>query len=148
VAEFALSLPIFFILIFGVMDFGRMFFIQENVQQAVAAGARYASTGNHQSGTDPKTGKSYTRVASISNYIQLLAATSIGMGAQLGSLQVSSVAGGSGSAGGPQDIETISMTTTVNLMTPVIKKFFPNGQYTFTSSVTIKNEPFPPGSTN
>ena len=124
-----------------------MFFIQENVQQAVEAGARYASTGNHQSGTDPSTGQSFTRVKSISDYIQQQAATSITMGAKLGTVQISSVAGGSGSAGGPQDIETVSMTTTVPLMTPVISKFFPSGQYTFSSSATIKNEPFPPGQT-
>jgi len=147
VAEFGLALPVFFVLVFGIMDFGRMFFIQENVQQAVEAGARYASTGNHQSGTDPSTGQAYTRVKSISDYIQTQAATSITMGATLGAVQISSVAGGAGSAGGPQDIETVSMTTTVPLMTPVISKFFPSGHYTFTSSATIKNEPFPPGQT-
>lgn len=127
------------------MDFGRMFFIQENVQQAVAAGARYASTGNHQSGTDPSTGKAYTRAASISNYILAQAAIPVKMGASLSSVGISSVLGGSGSAGGPQDIETISLTTTVPLMTPIISHFFPGGKYTFTSTSTIKNEPFPPG---
>jgi Flp pilus assembly protein TadG len=146
-AEFALSLPVFFVLICGVMDFGRMFFIQENVQQAVEAGARYASTGNHQSGTDPKTGKSYSRTTSISNYIAQQASIPMTMKAQLGSVQISSVTGGAGSAGGPQDIETISVTTTVPLMTPIISHFFPNGQYTFTASATIKNEPFSPGQT-
>jgi len=129
------------------MDFGRMFFIQENIQQAVEAGARYASTGNHQSGTNPATGQAYTRVTSISDYIQTQAATSITMGATLGAVQISSLAGGVGSAGGPQDIETVSLTTTVPLMTPVISKFFPSGKYTFTCSATIKNEPFPPGQT-
>jgi hypothetical protein len=36
----------------------------------------------------------------------------------------------------------------VTLMTPMIGKFFPNGMYTFSSSVTFKNEPFSPGNTN
>jgi len=140
-------MPIFFILIFGVMDFGRMFFIQESIQQAVAAGVRYASTGNHESGTDPKTKTAYTRLQSITDYINQQASIPITMGASLGSLQISSVSGGSGSPGGPGDIETISVTTTVTLMTPVISKFFPSGKYSFTSSATIKNEPFPPSQT-
>ena len=147
-AEFALALPVFFILIFSVMDFGRMFFVQENVQRAVEAGARYASTGNHQSGTNPSTGQAYSRIQSIQNYVQQQASIPINMGAALSSFQISSVSGGTGSAGGPQDIETISLTTSLPLMTPMISHFFSNGQYTFTASATIKNEPFPPGQTN
>jgi hypothetical protein len=145
--EFALALPVFFLLITSVMDYGRMFFVQENVQRAVEAGARYASTGNHQSGTNPVTHLPYTRVQSIQTYIQQQAAVPINMGASLSALQVSSVSGGSGSAGGPQDIETISITTTLPLMTPMVSHFFPNGKYVFIASATIKNEPFPPGQT-
>lgn len=146
-AEFALALPLFFLLIFSVMDFGRMFFVQENVQRAVAASARYASTGNHQAGTDPATSKGYTRVASIQNFIQQQAAISINMGASLSTVQISSVSGGAGSAGGPQDIVTVSVTTNLPLMTPVFSHFFPNGRYTFIASATVRNEPFPPSQT-
>jgi Flp pilus assembly protein TadG len=145
--EFAMTLPVFFVLILGVMDFGRLFFIQENIQQAVDAGARYASTGIHQSGTNPSTGQSYTRIQSIDDYIQQQASMPISMGASLSAITISSVTGGAGSPGGPQDIETISVTTTVSLMTPFISHFFPSGQYSFTCSATIKNEPFPPGQT-
>ena len=143
-----MSLPVFFVLICGVMDFGRMFFIQENIQQAVEAGARYASTGIHQSGTNPSTGRAYTRIQSINNYITQRAAVPIGMGASISAPTISSVQGGSGSAGGPQDIETISVTATVPLVTPFIKRFFPSGTYSFTASASIKNEPFSPTQTN
>ena len=145
--EVALVIPIFLLLVFGVMDFGRLLFVMENVQQAVNLGARYASTGNHQSGTDPKTGQPYTRVASIDNDILNLASVSTSMGATISTISITSVLGGSGSAGGPQDIETVSVTTVVPLMTPVISRFFSNGQFSFTASATIKNEPFPPGQT-
>ena len=145
--EFALSLPVFFLLIFTVMDFGRMFFVQENIQRAIAEGARYASTGTHEAGTSPSTGKAYTRIASIQDYVTQQASIPISMGATLSALQVSSVSGGSGSAGGPQDIETISLTTTLPLMTPFVSRFFPNKQYTFTASATVQNEPFPPTQT-
>jgi Flp pilus assembly protein TadG len=145
--ETALVLPIFLLLVFGVMDFGRLLFVQENVQQALNLGARYASTGNHQSGTNPGTGQPYTRVASIDNYILNQASVSTSMGATLSTVSISSVLGGVGSAGGPQDLETVSVTATVPLMTPVISRFFPNGQSTFTAVASIKNEPFPPSQT-
>jgi hypothetical protein len=34
------------------------------------------------------------------------------------------------------------------LMTPIIAAMFPSGQYTFTSSVTVMNEPFQTSQTN
>ena len=110
-------------------------------------GTRYASTGNHKSGTDPITGQPYTRVGSINYYIEQGASVAVSLGATLTSINVSSVYGGAGSAGGPQDIETVSVTATIALMTPIIANFFPKGQYTFTVNSTVKNEPFPPNQT-
>ena len=145
--ELALILPLFFLLIFSVMDFGTMFFVQENVQQAVLAGARFASTGSHEAGTSPSTGKPYSRVQSIQDYIVAQASVPIAMGASLSSIQVSSANGGAGSAGGPQDIVTVSLTTSLSPITPFVSRFFLNGQYTFAASATVLNEPFPPGQT-
>ncbi len=145
--ELVLVVPAFLLLMFAVMDFARLFFVQENIQQAVLAGTRYGSTGNHEAGTDPTTGQPYTRVGSIDYYIEQDASIAISLGASLTSINVSSVYGGAGSAGGPQDIETVSVTATLTLMTPIIANFFPKGQYTFTVNSTVKNEPFPPGET-
>jgi Flp pilus assembly protein TadG len=140
--EFALIAPLFFLLIFAVMDFGRMFFVQVNVQQAVQEAARFASTGNHLS--DPSNpGSNMTRVASI----VAMAQQSAWSGANLTNVQVSSLKGGAGSAGGPGDTVTVSLTTNLPLMTPMVSKFFPGGAYTFTSSATFKNEPFSPTNT-
>jgi Flp pilus assembly protein TadG len=140
--EFALIAPLFFLLIFAVMDFGRMFFVQVNLQQAVQEAARFASTGNHLA--DPSTpGNNLSRVASI----VAMAQQSAWSGANVTNVQVSSLQGGVGSAGGPGDTVTVSLTTNLALMTPMMASFFPNGSYTFTSSATFKNEPFSPGST-
>src|ERR1700732_2298423 len=62
--EFALIAPLFFLLIFAVMDFGRMFFVQVNLQQAVQEAARFASTGNHLANPSSP-GNNLSRVASI-----------------------------------------------------------------------------------
>ncbi len=140
--EFVLVAPLYFLLTFAVIDFGRMFFVQMNLQQAVQEAARYASTGNHM--PDPNNpGQNLSRVASIIADVQQMA-----IGASVTNVQVSSLAGGSGSAGGPGDTVTVSLTTSLPLMTPMISAFFPNGAYTFTSSATVQNEPFSPSNTN
>ena len=140
--EFILVAPLYFLLTFAVIDFGRMFFVQMNLQQTVQEAARYASTGNHL--PDPNNpGQNLSRVASIIAMAQQSAA-----GASISNIQISSLNGGAGSAGGPGDTVTVSLTTSLQLMTPMVSSFFPNGAYTFTSSATFKNEPFPPGETN
>jgi hypothetical protein len=70
------------------------------------------------------------------------------IGASVSNVQISSLGGGAGSAGGPGDTVTVSLTTNLKLMTPFISAFFPNGTYTFTSSATVQNEPFSPSNTN
>jgi Flp pilus assembly protein TadG len=138
--EFAIVAPLFFFLVFAVLDFGRMFFLQMNVQQAVEEAGRFASTGNHL--PDPNNPQqNLSRVNSIIAEAQRSALVPIS------SVQISSLAGGVGSAGGPGDTVTISFTTNLQLMTPIIARLFPNGSYTFTSSATFKNEPFSPSNT-
>jgi Flp pilus assembly protein TadG len=141
-AEFAMVAPIFFLLLFAVMDYGRVFFVQMNLQQAVQDAARFASTGNHL--PDPKNPtQNLSRIQSIIATVQDEAVGVPGVDPQ--KLQVSSVLGGSNNAGGPGDTVTISLTTDLPLMTPMIGLLFPNGTYTFISSATFKNEPFDPG---
>jgi hypothetical protein len=49
---------------------------------------------------------------------------------------------------GDRETWTISITDDLQLITPVIARFFgPKGIYTFTVSVTFKNEMFDPGQT-
>jgi Flp pilus assembly protein TadG len=144
VVEFALVMPLFLLLTCGVIDFGRLFYVQMNLQQALMEAGRFASTGNHL--PDPKTpGQNLSRVNSIIAEAQQYAAGALMMGATISNVQVSSVYGGSGSAGGPGDTVTISLIANFKLLTPIIAQSFPSGAYTFTSSVTCKNEPFPPG---
>jgi Flp pilus assembly pilin Flp len=43
VVEFALVLPIFFLIVFGIIDFGRAFYTVNNIISAVREGARYGA---------------------------------------------------------------------------------------------------------
>ena len=139
--EFALVLPMFVLLLFAVADFARLFYVEMTLQNAVREAGRYAITGNHQ--PDPNHhGQNLSRVQSIRYVAQQDA-----MGLDVSNLQIVSAVGGKGSAGGPGDTVTISLTTNLHLVTPVIAQFFTNGVYTLTVSVAFRNEPFPPGNT-
>ncbi|HZU42789.1 MAG TPA: TadE family protein [Terriglobales bacterium] len=139
--ESALVVMLFFLLTFGLLDFGRMFYVQMTLQNAVREAGRYASTGNHL--PDPNhPNQNLSRVNSI---IQI--ATQAALGTTVTGIQITSQQGGKGDPGGPGDTVTVSLTTNLKLITPLIAHFFPGGQYTFTSSTTFKNEPFPPTQT-
>jgi Flp pilus assembly protein TadG len=139
--EFAIVLPIFFLLVFGILDFGRLFYVEMTLQNAVRQAGRYASTGNHAANpADP--GTPLTRAASILQAAQQAAPT-----LNISSITINSLGGGPGSAGGPGDTVTISITTSLQLITPLIARLFPGGIYTFAVSSTFKNEPFPPSET-
>src|SRR5580698_3843174 len=53
--EFALVAPLFFLLVFGITDFSRLFFTQETLQYAVREAGRYAVTGQHATGSNGNT---------------------------------------------------------------------------------------------
>lgn len=140
--EFALVSILFFTLMFAIIDFGRVFFVQMTIQHALRQAGRYAVTGNSLPGTNPQTQSAYTRVESIIETAKKAAA-----GVDVSNIIIS--AGGlSGFAGNPGDTVTVSLTSNLNILTPLISKFFTsNGIYTFTASTTFKNEPFPQSQT-
>lgn len=142
VLEFALVFMVFIFLVFGVFDFGHLFFVRMAVQNAVQEAARFGSTGNHLPNPS-QSGEDLSRVNSI---IATLRQSPVE--AYITNIQISSPNGGTGSAGGPGDLMTLAVTSSVPLFTPLIAKMFPQGRYTFTTSVTIKNEPFPASETN
>jgi Flp pilus assembly protein TadG len=136
--EFALVAPILLLLMFGVLDFGRLFFTQLTLQHALREAGRFAVTGNKMA--NPGGGSSkMSRVASIKQIAQQSAA-----GLDLTNIQIKSIHGGTNHAGGPSDTVTISLTTNVKLLTPLVATFFPQGASKITASTTFKNEPFDP----
>lgn len=140
--EFALVLLLLLLLIFGIVDFSRLFFAQMSLQNAVRQAGRFAVTGNHL--PDPtRPGVDLSRVDSIK---QILKNNAVGL--NITAVQITSKSGGSGSAGGPGDTVTVSITTDLKLLTPIIGQIFaPNGIFRFTVAVSFRNEPFPPGNT-
>lgn len=139
--EFALVFPVFLLLLCGIVDVSNVFYTEMSVQNALRQAARYAITGNHL--PDPNNpGQNLSRVNSI-----IATAQQAAPGINFSNINISSVAGGAGSAGGPGDTVTVSMSSGVKMLTPVIAPLFPNGTYNYTVSVTFRNEPFPAGKT-
>ena len=141
--EFAMVAPMFFLLVFGITDFGRLFFTQVTLQHALREAGRYAVTGQHQK--DPNNPANLlSREQSIRNIAQQYAAgllpdaSSIDIAAydSQGNLDTAHV------AGLPGETVVVSLTTHLTLITPIIGRYFPNGVYTFTVSTSFKNEPF------
>jgi len=132
--EFALVAPLFLLLVFGILDFGRLFFTQETLQHALREAGRFAVTGQH-SGT--------SRVASIIQVAQQAAP-----GLDISNIQI--VSGGvTNYAGGPRETVIISLSTGLRLITPMIGRYFgPSQTYTCKVSVSFMNEPFDPSQSN
>ena len=139
--EYALVLPVMALLIFGLIDFGRLFFTELTVQNALRIAGRYAVTGNHlPNPANPS--QPISRAASIKQVAQQNA-----MGIDVSGLVISSRTSGgalSMGAGGPGDTIQLSLTYNLTLLTPLIGQFFQNGVYTFTVNTYFHNEPFPP----
>jgi Flp pilus assembly protein TadG len=143
VVEFAMVVPLFFLLLFGVIDIGRVFFVQMTLQNAVRQAGRFAVTGNHLTqGTNV-----LSRVQSIVKVAQEAAA---GLVLDPPSIFINgqSSTNATATAGGPGTAVTISLTTHLQVITPFVARFFGSGGiYTFTVSTTFRNEPFPPNQT-
>ena len=137
--EFAVVAPLFFLLVFGITDFGLLFFKQETLQYAIREAGRYGVTGRNDLGK--------TREESIK---AILIQKAVGIPINPGDIKITSMSGGilSSNAGGARAMMTVSLQATHTFITPMIGKFFPatgpqgQGQYTFTVSTTFMNEPF------
>ena len=138
--EYALVLPLIALLVFGLIDFGRLFFTELTLQNALRIAGRYAVTGNHlPNPANPS--QPISRVASIKQVAQQNA-----MGLDVSGLVISSQPSGgalSPGAGGPGDTIQLSLTYSLALLTPIVGQFFQAGVYTFTVNTYFHNEPFP-----
>ena len=135
--EFALVFPMFMLLVCGIIDFSRVYYSEAIVQNALVEAGRYAITGQcclNDSNGNPLT----SREASIQQY-----ASQMAPGFNWSAMTITS-GGATGSAGGPGQLVTLSISQSVPLITAPIASYFFNGSgvYTFTASVTYKNEPF------
>ena len=136
--EFAIILPFFFLLMFGILDLGHLYWVQVTLENAVRQAGRFAVTGRSL--------PTLSRVDSIKTVAQHAAP-----GFDLSPIVITSQLGGTSAgtnnpnAGGfPGDTVNISVTTHLKLFTPMMARYYgKNGVDTFTVATTFRNERFP-----
>ena len=136
IVETAFAIPLMLLLVFGAVDLGRVLFGHLTLQHAVREAGRYAVTGKRdgtQTGDHPR----------LDSVIQVAIFHADPFPLAAGDVQVSSRHGGSGSAGGPGDVVTISIRYPIEFLTPLIGQLFPDGRYVFEVTSTFRNEFFP-----
>jgi Flp pilus assembly protein TadG len=132
--EAALITPLLLLLTFSLVDFGSLFYVYLALENGVSMATRYGITGNQVSGL--------SREDSIRQAMRDATPTlTIGDGA----FAFSHLSPGAGTwtagAGGPSDIEKVTVNYTWPLLTPLVQVFFPGGQVTVSVESAMKNEP-------
>ena len=144
--EFAMVLPVFALLLFGIIDFGRYFFVQHTIQFATREGTRLALVGGTLS---DNAGNPLDRTASIIQKIQDKASVAVNPAAV--SISIFPIAAGYSdptgwqgqqNAGGPGDYMRVRTTYTYVFLTPFIGDFFTAGMKTVQAEATYRNELF------
>jgi hypothetical protein len=136
IVETALAIPLLLLLVFGTVDLGRVLFGHLTLQHAVREAGRFAVTGRVLAGTNGAHPRLDSVIQTATFWAEPFPLTS-------GDVLVSSRGGGTGSAGGPGDLVTITIRYPIHFLTPMIGRFFREGRYVVDVSTTFRNEFFP-----
>jgi Flp pilus assembly protein TadG len=144
--EFALVLVVFLMLLLGIIDFGRYFFIQHTLQFATREGTRLALVGGILTGPQ---GNPLSRAASIVKEIQDNASLAVDPTQMTISIyQITatytdpSAWQGQQNAGNPGDYMRVRTQYTYRFLTPLIGQFFTGGVNLIQAQATYRNEMF------
>jgi len=144
--EFALIGILLLGLVFAVVDFGTMLYVNLTLQHAVREGARYAITGSSDGSCGTVRSCAMAKIKSSSiGLCDKNTCTITFYSLQSGSpveLPTDPSDPGSSVIGGSKELIAIKVAYSWPLLTPIVKPFFPNGKYNFTVGATMRNEPF------
>jgi Flp pilus assembly protein TadG len=142
--EFALAIPIFIILVIGIIEFGWYFFVQHTLQYATREGMRLALVGRQLTDTS---GNLMTREASIIQTIREQASLAVDPGAVTISIfpvqaDFSDPTGWQSqqNAGDEGDYMRVRTRYDHKLFTPLIGTFFSGGHVMIVAEGTYRNE--------
>ena len=142
--EFALTLPIFIILVVGIIEFGWCFFVQHTLQYATREGMRLAIVGRTLTDTS---GTTLSPVASIIYTIRQEASLAVNPDSVL--ISIYQVGTNFSDPANWQNTQTdgnrgdyMRVRTRVihTFFTPLIGRFFPGGTMTIQAEGTFRNE--------
>ena len=116
--EFALVLPILLLLLCGIIDFGWVFGNKLLAENAVREAARYTAIHYYDSSSDDDRAAAAGIVVARAPTLDAPAVTI-------------SISGGA---------VTVNVSSSVDMLTPIIAIFFPDGKFNITSQCTMKLE--------
>jgi hypothetical protein len=129
--EFALATAVLMLIVVGIVEFSRHYYVRLSARHAVAEAARFAITG--QTIEDPDSGTMMTRAQSIVHVIMRTAGTL--------PLEVEEIVLDPPDGGGPSDLVQIRASYRFYFATsPMVRSFAP-ASVGFTVATTVKNEP-------
>jgi hypothetical protein len=138
--EAAVITPLLLLLTFSVVDFASVFYVYLAIENGASQATRYAVTGRQMD--DPAhPGTPLARDASM-KLVMRNATPTLTLPDSAFSFSHMPIGGGGwvGGTGGPGDIERLSVRYTWNILTPLIRPFFPNGQINIAVDAAMKNE--------
>jgi Flp pilus assembly protein TadG len=138
--EAAIVTPLLLLLTFAIIDFASLFYAYLALENGVSVASRFAVTGNLMDDPD-NPGSSLSRVDSIKTAMRTATPTlTIPDGAF--TFEHMSPGGTSwvGGTGAPNDIEKVTVDYTWDIMTPLIRPFFTDGQFHIRVESSMKNE--------
>jgi hypothetical protein len=148
--EFAMVLPVFVLLLFGIIEFGRYFFVQHTLQFATREGTRLALVGGTLADAN---GNPLSRTASIIKKINDNASLAVNP-AEI-SISIFPITatysdpvgwddpGVQPNAGEPGAYMRVRTRYTYTFLTPLIGNFFTGAARTIQAEATYRNELFP-----
>jgi hypothetical protein len=146
--EFALTAPVFLLLIFLIIDFSYLFWVNLTMQHAVREGVRFAVVGRTLA--DPNDPQGQTQLNHCDSAKEFIRRNAMGLYDKLNptiAFNTVDASGNvvpvpSGSCWSAGQIIMVDATTEMPLLTPLVRPFFPDGTYVFSVSTTMKNEAF------
>lgn len=143
VVEFAIVAPVFFFLLFAMIELCLLFWVNITMQHAVREGARYAITGQNNLDPDASDPQRHRAV------IQKIRDSSMGLYERIQPTIRVNGAGyhnpamyNAGMFGVGGQIIVLQLECVWPVITPLIRPFFENGEYRFSVAATMRNEGF------
>jgi Flp pilus assembly protein TadG len=138
--EAAIVTPLLLLMTFSIVDFASIFYVYLALENGVSQASRYGVTGNLMN--DPSNpGNQLSRTGSIEAAMRQATPT---LTIDDSAFSFSHISPGGtawvAGTGGSGDIEKVTVDYTWNILTPLLKPFFTNGQVHFTVESSMKNE--------
>jgi Flp pilus assembly protein TadG len=143
--EFALTALILFIFLFAFLDLSILFYVTLRMQSSVREGVRQVVIGPRGNGDLRSALKDTIRTYAGNLYDKNANDEKDPSVVVRDQRNFANYSGNTVSdTGSASQIIMVRMTYSWQLLTPILRPFFPGGKYTFTVRTTMRNEPWPP----